>query len=40
VDLVLNPLDPAMYGELVQFGTVLPWHSGKPPRYQDQLVTR
>jgi carbonyl reductase 1 len=25
VDLVLNPLDPATYGELVQFGKVLPW---------------
>jgi carbonyl reductase 1 len=30
VDLALNPLDPAMYGELVQFGKVLPWHNGKP----------
>ncbi|MFL6119702.1 SDR family NAD(P)-dependent oxidoreductase [Actinophytocola sp.] len=30
VDVVLNPLDPAMYGELIQFGKVLPWHNGKP----------
>jgi NAD(P)-dependent dehydrogenase (short-subunit alcohol dehydrogenase family) len=30
VDLALNPLDPATYGELVQFGKVLPWHNGKP----------
>ena len=30
VDLALNPVDPAMYGELVQFGKVLPWHNGKP----------
>jgi carbonyl reductase 1 len=30
VDVVLNPLDPATYGELIQFGKVLPWHSGKP----------
>jgi NAD(P)-dependent dehydrogenase (short-subunit alcohol dehydrogenase family) len=30
VDLVLNPLDPAMYGELVQFGKVLPWRNGEP----------
>jgi NAD(P)-dependent dehydrogenase (short-subunit alcohol dehydrogenase family) len=40
VDLVLNPLDPAMYGELVQFGTVLPWQDGRPPRYQDELLSR
>jgi NAD(P)-dependent dehydrogenase (short-subunit alcohol dehydrogenase family) len=30
VDLILAPLDPAQYGELIQFGKVLPWHSGKP----------
>jgi carbonyl reductase 1 len=38
VDLVLSPLDPGQYGELVRFGKVLPWHSGKPPRYQDELL--
>ena len=26
LDFVLAPLDPASYGELVQFGRVLPWH--------------
>jgi carbonyl reductase 1 len=30
VDLALNPLDPATYGELVQFGKVLPWRTGQP----------
>jgi carbonyl reductase 1 len=30
VDLVLNTLDPATYGELIQFGKVLPWHAGRP----------
>ena len=30
VDVTLNPTDPAMYGELIQFGKVLPWHSGTP----------
>lgn len=30
VDVVLKEMDPAMYGELVQFGKVLPWHSGRP----------
>ena len=38
VDLVLAPLDPAMYGELVRFGKVLPWHDGTPPHYQDELL--
>ena len=38
VDLVLSPLDPAQYGELVRFGRVLPWHSGQPPHYQDELL--
>jgi NAD(P)-dependent dehydrogenase (short-subunit alcohol dehydrogenase family) len=27
VDLVLGPLNPSTYGELVRFGAVLPWHS-------------
>src|SRR5260370_319820 len=31
LDLILaDPLCPATYGELVQFGRVLPWHSGTP----------
>jgi carbonyl reductase 1 len=31
VRLALGPtLDPAFYGELVQFGKVLPWESGIP----------
>jgi NAD(P)-dependent dehydrogenase (short-subunit alcohol dehydrogenase family) len=31
LDLVLRPdVDPATYGELVRFGTVLPWHTGRP----------
>ena len=39
VDLALNPVDPAMYGELVQFGEILPWHAGKPLRHQENLST-
>lgn len=27
VDLTLNPLDPSTYGELIQFGKVLPWRA-------------
>jgi hypothetical protein len=31
LDLILaGRLDPATYGELIQFGQVLPWHSGTP----------
>jgi NAD(P)-dependent dehydrogenase (short-subunit alcohol dehydrogenase family) len=30
LELVFAPLDPAKYGELVRFGAVLPWQSGKP----------
>jgi len=31
LDLLLaSPVDPATYGELVQFGKVLPWHAGTP----------
>lgn len=31
LDLVLaNHVDPALYGELVRFGKVLPWHDGTP----------
>jgi carbonyl reductase 1 len=33
LDLALAPwLDPAMYGELVQFGKVLPWRAELPPQ--------
>jgi len=27
---LMAPLDPATYGELVQFGKVLPWSAGTP----------
>jgi NAD(P)-dependent dehydrogenase (short-subunit alcohol dehydrogenase family) len=37
VDLVLNPLDSATYGELVQFGKVLPWQGGRPWRDDPEL---
>ncbi|MFD6159163.1 SDR family NAD(P)-dependent oxidoreductase [Nocardia sp. NPDC060256] len=31
VDLALTPgVDPDQYGELIQFGKVVPWHSGTP----------
>lgn len=39
VDLLLDPLNPAMYGELVRFGKVLPWRSGTPTFDQDRLLT-
>lgn len=38
VDLALTPPRPEQYGELIRFGEVLPWHSGKPPQYQDELL--
>ncbi len=41
LDLILaDRLDPATYGELVQFGQVLPWHSGTPFPSQDQILSR
>jgi carbonyl reductase 1 len=41
LDLILaGRLDPATYGELVQFGQVLPWHSGTPSNRQDQIISR
>jgi len=41
LDLILaDPPDPASYGELVQFGQVLPWHSGTPFPSQDQMLSR
>ena len=41
LDLVLaGRVDPATYGELVQFGQILPWHSGTPFPRQDQMLSR
>jgi len=41
LDLILaSRADPATYGELVQFGQVLPWHSGTPFPSQDQMLSR
>ena len=41
LDLILaGRLDPATYGELIQFGQVLPWHSGTPFPSQDQMLSR
>ncbi|MGW2715220.1 carbonyl reductase, partial [Streptomyces sp. NPDC001356] len=40
LDLVLaEHVDPALYGELVRFGTVLPWHDGTPLVQQDRMLT-
>ncbi|WP_378737000.1 SDR family NAD(P)-dependent oxidoreductase [Nocardia brasiliensis] len=40
LDLVLTPgVDPRLYGELIRFGKVVPWHSGTPPVEQDRLLT-
>ena len=41
LDLILaGRPDPATYGELIQFGQVLPWHSGTPFPSQDQMLSR
>ena len=41
LDLILaGRADPATYGELIQFGQVLPWHSGTPFPSQDQMLSR
>ena len=41
LDLILaDQPDPATHGELVQFGQVLPWHSGTPFPRQDQMLSR
>jgi NAD(P)-dependent dehydrogenase (short-subunit alcohol dehydrogenase family) len=41
LDLILaDRPDPVTYGELVQFGQVLPWHSGTPSPRQDQMLSR
>ncbi|MFI1096651.1 SDR family NAD(P)-dependent oxidoreductase [Streptomyces sp. NPDC020917] len=40
LDLVFaEGADPALYGELVQFGKALPWHAGAPLTEQDRLLT-
>ncbi|KOU53636.1 SDR family NAD(P)-dependent oxidoreductase [Streptomyces sp. WM6378] len=40
LDLVFaEPVDPDLYGELVRFGTPLPWHGGVPLTEQDRLLT-
>lgn len=40
LDLILTePVDPALYGELVRFGKALDWHDGTPPVEQDRLLT-
>src|SRR6266568_1396277 len=38
--ILAGRLDPATYGELIQFGQVLPWHSGTPFPSQDQMLSR
>lgn len=39
LDLVFTEhVDPALYGELIRFGKVLPWHDGTPPVEQDRLL--
>ena len=41
LDLILaGRLNPATYGQLVQFGQVLPWPGGTPFASQDQLLSR
>lgn len=41
LDVVLaDRTDPALYGELIRFGAVVPWHAGTPEHDQDRLVTR
>lgn len=40
LDMVFaEPVDPALYGELVRFGKALPWHDGTPPVEQDRMLT-
>ncbi|MET9892623.1 SDR family NAD(P)-dependent oxidoreductase [Streptomyces sp. NPDC006465] len=39
LDLLLREkADPALYGELVRFGEVVPWHAGRPPHHQERLL--
>ncbi|MFD5385766.1 SDR family NAD(P)-dependent oxidoreductase [Streptomyces sp. NPDC127074] len=40
LDLIFaEHVDPALYGELVRFGKVLPWYDGTPPVEQDRMLT-
>jgi carbonyl reductase 1 len=40
LDLIFTEhVDPALYGELVRFGKVLPWRYGTPPEEQDRMLT-
>ncbi|MBU3862724.1 SDR family NAD(P)-dependent oxidoreductase [Streptomyces sp. 4503] len=40
LDLIFaEHVHPALYGELVRFGKVLPWHDGTPPVEQDRMLT-
>lgn len=40
LDLVFaDGADPAQYGQLIQWGKVLPWHSGTPEYRQQDIVT-
>jgi NAD(P)-dependent dehydrogenase (short-subunit alcohol dehydrogenase family) len=34
-----EPVDPALYGELIRFGKALDWHGGTPPVEQDRMLT-
>jgi len=39
LDLVFaDGADPAHYGQLIQWGKVLPWHSGTPEYRQQDIV--
>jgi NAD(P)-dependent dehydrogenase (short-subunit alcohol dehydrogenase family) len=39
LDLLLDEkTDPARYGELVRFGEVVPWHTGRPSAHQERLL--
>lgn len=40
LDLIFTePVDPALYGELVRFGKALDWYGGRPSLEQDRLLT-
>ncbi|MFE9809198.1 SDR family NAD(P)-dependent oxidoreductase [Streptomyces sp. NPDC005548] len=36
--VLADQVDPTLYGELVRFGEVLPWHDGAPLVEQDRMV--
>ncbi|SDJ44867.1 SDR family NAD(P)-dependent oxidoreductase [Nonomuraea jiangxiensis] len=39
LDLVLaEDVDPVLYGELIRFGKVVPWHGGTPPTEQERVI--